>query len=215
MDEELSTITEKYPNLTLVRGYSSCQLQGMFFGYKRFEDREISFSFPIRVEFILGTDDIPKLFVDNDQFPDDFKHFYSNTGSCCIGPNFEVRLKWMSNPTLLFFLEEFVAKFLYSAAWFSRYGTYPWGEYRHGNKGFIQAYRYYFNVQTIPHIIFCLEYLLVKQNIYGKDLCPCGSGKKFGLCHKILLDSIPYDSRLFGLFFSDLSKIKQLRGFPR
>ena len=76
-----------------------------------------------------------------------------------------------------------VISYLYRYSYLIRYGEEPFAERSHGNKGKLEFYSEVLSTTDIIVIIKFLK-LLLKKNISGHLLCPCGSGKQIRKCHQ-------------------------------
>lgn len=123
---------------------------------------------------------IPKTFETSRRIPDGFHKF--DDGSLCLEAPTKQYIEFSTQPTLLFYVEKLVIEYLYGYSHFQRFGTLPYGERAHGNKGILSFYRELFEVDDYSAIMRLLYVLCVNQ-YRGHLLCPCGSGNKARYCH--------------------------------
>lgn len=127
------------------------------------------------------------------------KTFHYSGDYFCLGAPTEVKLRFQENPTLKFFIEEFVVNYLYSYCYFVKNKKMPFGERSHDEKGIYESYMDMFQVDSKKTVMKFLKLLSGDRTEYhGANFCTCNSGKKAGGCHgKILLDlfdqNIPRD----------------------
>jgi len=91
-----------------------------------------------------------------------------------------------------------VIPFFYGQSYFEKHGKWPWGEYSHGELGYLEGYGEIGEDVTIESVLDCIELLKKcgrKWAFYESQLrkvgglnvhrylCFCGSGKKIRKCH--------------------------------
>ena len=100
------------------------------------------------------------------------------------------------------FLNNLVIPFFYAQSHFEQYNSWPWGQYSHGNLGFIEWYlrqkgsthqamsdflgrlKKYNNWQILKQL------LESRYNVKGHHLCICGKNEKFRKCHPEVLQGV-------------------------
>ena len=60
----------------------------------------------------------------------------------------------------------------------------PFNELAHGVRGLLDDYRELFGVSNDDSCIQMLKMLSLKKRVANKLPCPCGSGKRLGICHQ-------------------------------
>jgi hypothetical protein len=111
-------------------------------------------------------------------------HFFPD-GRCCLGINLSIERRL----TIERFVQELLIPFLYRLSYVDAYGIDAarrdlWGEYSHGDRGLWQH---------------ADEVIRISNKNPGRNApCPCGSGKKYKLCHlqeveavKVAQSSVP------------------------
>lgn len=133
---------------------------------------------------------IPTVYETSHKLPKGYQHFLDN-GALCLGVTAEIYRLLYQNPTLIFFVNTFVVNYLYSASYFIKYGTMPFGERTHGSEGIYEYYKELFKVKTNGQALEMLMFV-ASGNYRGHIDCPCGSGEKIRKCiHKdIVLNAI-------------------------
>lgn len=119
----------------------------------------------------------------------------SADGACCLEGVFDIQ----SFETLSEFLDGPTLQFFYDQSYFQRYGTWPRGQYLHGDLGLIESF--YINRESNPDALTeCIrrlfaskhpdkECLLVrgiitqKPRVQGHWPCLCNSNKPIRECH--------------------------------
>lgn len=105
-----------------------------------------------------------------------------NNDYLCLEVPTKMKIMFMENPTLLFYIEKFVIEYLFSFSYKEKFGQLPYGERPHGCEGIIDYYKELFGVTDINCIVKFLQ-LLSSNNYRGHHLCPCNSGKRLRNCH--------------------------------
>ncbi len=118
-----------------------------------------------------------------------FPHVNADDKSFCLGTPIDLKIRFSKVPTLLFFVEEFLIPFLYSAFYWLENGVMPFPDRDHGPLGLLQEYCSLFQVHDPKVVMSFLHILSNKQFVYEK-LCPCGSAKKLNECHATILKNI-------------------------
>lgn len=148
---------------------------------------------------------LPKVFEESGSIPEQFEHFYGDN-SLCLGVAYELREKLHNHQnSFRYFFDEFVVGYLYSVAYFRRYGCHPYGDRSHGVEGIIEFYYERLGVRTIPQVVSLLT-AVCSSRYRGHLYCPCGSNKIWRHCHgEVVLQLL--NSEFKGQMFHDLSEI--------
>lgn len=118
-----------------------------------------------------------------------FPHVNNDDKSFCLGTPIDLRMRFSKNPTLLFFVEELLIPFLYSAFYWLENGVMPFPDRDHGPLGLLQDYCNHFQVHD-PDIVLNFLYILSHNQFHRVGQCPCGSGKDFKDCHAAILQNV-------------------------
>lgn len=110
------------------------------------------------------------------------RHIESN-GDACLFLSEEAALHFPRGSTLLNFLQGPVNAFFVSQLHFEEFGTWPFGEWRHGTEGTLEFYAGKIGFSE-PRIILAFVDYLRRQKVKGHWPCPCGSGEKLRKCHR-------------------------------
>lgn len=140
-----------------------------------------------------------------------FPHVNTDDKSFCLGTPIDLKIRFSKNPTLLFFVEEFLIPFLYSAFYWLENGEMPFPDRDHGPLGLLQDYCSRFLVHDPDAVLSFLRILSNNQFVY-EGLCPCSSRKSFNDCHANVLKNISA-YQTFSEFDSDRRSINVLRKF--
>lgn len=126
--------------------------------------------------------DIPLVWEISNTIPENYSH-YKPGEPLCLGIKTEIAFKIKKNPTLVFFMNEFVMAYFYSLNFWIIYGRMPFGERSHNNAGIYEFYKDYFFVNTDKKVDSLLESLVRSSGpILPNALCPCGSNLPVRLC---------------------------------
>lgn len=168
-------------------------------------------SYQIRIEFKVSEfSDLPQVFETDSRIakvaqsrnlkPEDLHINPSGAVCLCIKP--EEAENFPAGFNITDFFNILVIPFFYAQSYFEQYNLWPWGQYSHGNLGFIEWYlrqkeatsqsivdfleqlKKYNNWQTLKKL------LEPKYNIKGHHLCVCGKYEKFRKCHSEVLQGI-------------------------
>lgn len=100
------------------------------------------------------------------------------------------------------FFNNLVVPFFYAQSYFEKYNSWPWGQYSHGNLGFIEWYLQQEEASSQSVVDFLerlkkynnwqkLKQLLEpRHNVKGHHLCICGKDEKFRKCHSEILKGV-------------------------
>lgn len=116
------------------------------------------------------------------KIPQDGKHHINSDGTLCLGSPLRLRWKLSQYPTLIGFTKECLIPYLYGVSHKLKYGTFPFGELDHGKPGVISDYLNLFGLSTEDQVKQTLVLLGTKKRRANKKLCPCGCGKRLGVC---------------------------------
>ena len=135
---------------------------------------------------------IPILVCDDPKLPigDIDRHIMSD-GSCCLGVHADINTRWVAEPNITSFLNNFAAPFL---AWQAYYDEYkrapPWGERSHAGEGILEFYTELLGVRAESTVLGFIHLLARKNTPKGHELCPCNSGKRLRNCHRELIYAV-------------------------
>lgn len=116
-------------------------------------------------------------------------HVYPSTSDLCLGAPLNIKLKFLGNPCLLYFVTDILIPFLYSFCYKQQYGKMPYGERSHGAKGILEDYQELFGVQDIKSTLGLLK-ILADNTYRGHHPCSCDSGAILRKCHGAQLQNL-------------------------
>jgi hypothetical protein len=73
--------------------------------------------------------------------------------------------------------------------WYQRFNEMPWGERNHGLIGLLESYQELLKIKDIRSVSFFM-YKYIKNELFQRQECPCGSGLPFRKCHRNLLNRL-------------------------
>ncbi len=72
--------------------------------------------------------------------------------------------------------------YLYGISYKLKNGEFPFGELAHGVQGIIDDYLNIFDLKTYGQLLNTLKLLEMKKQRANKEPCPCGCGRRLGVC---------------------------------
>lgn len=136
------------------------------------------------VTFLL----LPSVYEISNKIPKESDRHINGDGSCCLSPQVEQALILGNNYTLVDYVDKLVIPFLAAQKLFELGEGWINGEYSHQIEGVVEYYQEKLKTKNISIILQCLRHLTdLSEQITGES-CICGNGKRFGECHKILID---------------------------
>lgn len=126
---------------------------------------------------------LPKVVETGGKIPRD-GHFHVNPdGSLCLGSPLRLLKIIHKSPSLSGFAVKCLEPYLYAVSYKLRNGGgFLFGELPHGNQGILEDYSCMFGLKEVFQIEKAVQLLCVKKRIANKKLCPCGCGKRLGVC---------------------------------
>ena len=195
LKNEIDTLLFKYPQLSVNKtnnGYTICgpfilnhEYQGIYL-YDKYEIKiEVSENYPY---------EIPCVWETSNNIPNDFGHWYSDNNALCLGAACDLFDFIDEHPSLSDYVDGLLTSYFYSATFYKKYGSVPYGERSHNIKGIIEAYLERYQTTDEKLLLKLLKYISGIHKYRGHIPCPCGSGKKFRNCHgKQILKDIQSD----------------------
>jgi len=175
-----------YPKMSISPSQDSCLvLSGMFDFSAHSENKPKivdSYSLCIRVPLNFP-ETVPEVIETEGKIPRDGKHHVNPNNTLCLGTPLRLQWKLLGNKSLVGFANNCIIPYLYAISHKLIYGgEFIFGELAHGNKGIIVDYLDLFSLKEIIQVKQTLKLLGMKKRIANKKLCPCGCGRRFGIC---------------------------------
>jgi hypothetical protein len=139
---------------------------------------------------------LPTVFDEAGYFPrsQDF-HMYAD-GSFCLGSELKIKSVLKDDSSLTAFFDKVVVRFLYAVSHRIEFGSFPYGELEHGEKGLIDDYAEIFEVNGKASVLIALKALGLRRRDANKLRCPCGCGSRLGRCnYRLFLNKFRYIER--------------------
>lgn len=159
----------------------------------------INNNFPAEIPVVKGTDGRirPKTTVRESNYKG---HIYPD-GRFCLELDTVIKIALDQNPSVLFFLTEYLGPYLFGFLYFQKHGIMPFGERAHGVDGAMGYYCELFDVEDTQSAEKLL-YILVNSSFKGHRDCPCGSLKRYRHCHRQQITDLR-QSKYYELYKSD------------
>lgn len=141
--------------------------------------------YSIRIDVPLtATERAPQVYEIGGRIPHDAAHHVNPGGAMCLGSPWAVRRELGSSPSLVRLVERCVLPFLYAATWRAQGRPgYPFAELAHGGTGLLDDYESILSVQGLEAVTRALSALAHRPRVANRLPCPCGCGRRLGICH--------------------------------
>jgi hypothetical protein len=126
--------------------------------------------------------ELPKVEEIGQKIPRNLNHHVANDNFLCLGSPLRLLEKMNKNPTITGFTEYCLVPYLYAISYKLKNGKFPFGELAHGGQGIIDDYLDIFGLKTYDQVVNTLILLGMKKQRANKEPCPCGCGKRLGIC---------------------------------
>jgi hypothetical protein len=104
-------------------------------------------------------------------------------GLLCLGAPTELRIRLVTSPTLLAFVERVLIPYLFGHSYYTVHGKMPFGELEHGTAGLLQHFAGLFGVADRAAARGFVRAASLRRRVANKMPCPCGSRRRLGRCH--------------------------------
>lgn len=111
-------------------------------------------------------------------------------GSLCLGAPTALRLGLGRTATIGDFVEWFVIPYLYGYSRHEKGMPLPYGELEHGTDGLWQYLTFLFGVDDRGRALEFARLASLKKRVANKERCPCGTGRRLGRCHRVLVNQL-------------------------
>ncbi|MEX0613997.1 MAG: SEC-C domain-containing protein [Pirellulales bacterium] len=108
----------------------------------------------------------------------------------CLAAPTELRIKLLTAPSLLIYVETYLIPYLYGYSYFAKHGRMPFGELKHGDDGIRQYLAGLFQSEDSKRAEDFVRCAAMKKRRANKVPCPCGSGQRLGRCHNRVVNSL-------------------------
>lgn len=154
---------------------------------ERYGTVEDSFELDIRIPRRFPSE-LPVVREVGERIPEDFHR--NPDGTLCLGSPLRLRMALSRSPSLTTFVEHCVVPFLFGFLTHQKHGKLPFDELDHGTPGLLDEYCEILRVEDHGRCLALLDLVGVKKRVANKRPCPCGSGKRVGRCHHLILNRL-------------------------
>jgi hypothetical protein len=127
--------------------------------------------------------DAPVVYELGKRIPRNETYHVNSDGSLCLGSPLRLRMELAKRPTLPSFSSTCIIPYLYAISHkFKKGGGLLFGELAHGTKGEIDDYKSILGLTSAEQVDKALECLKLDKRQANKRPCPCGCGKRLGMC---------------------------------
>ena len=188
----MTQFLREYPGMSTApcQGTGIC-LRGQFeFTANRFGFDEIRDSYELK---IIVPENFPQTLVRVEEtagkIPRNGRFHTNPDGSLCLGTPLKLLIELHNNPNIVGFAENCLVPYLYAVSIrLSGRSEFVLGELAHGIEGLLQDYSKILGLSQKEQVIQAIQLLCLKDRIANKSPCPCGCGKRLGICpfrHKL------------------------------
>lgn len=183
LKKQFLEIQLQYPHLKLQEEKNALVITGLVNRIREWNNIPLPIECEIKMRVTTNFPlEVPLVWEISNTIPESYSH-YEPGQPLCLGIKTEIAFKIQKNPTLLFFMDEFVMAYFYSLKFWIIYGRMPFGERSHNKAGIYEFYKDYFFVNTDRKVVSLLESLVrYSGQISADSLCPCGSNLPVHLC---------------------------------
>ena len=196
-----------YPDLMLHFDDEQGIIEGEFHFIATHGNEEIEDTYSIKIVIPLEyPEELPAIYEAAGRIPKSFHTF--NNGTLCLEVDTKMKLDFIDNPTLIFYVQHFVLNYFFQYSYYEKHGTLPFGERSHDKKGILSLYMEIFNVDDY-NVAFEFLKILANKKSRGYQDCPCGSGKKLKECHGPMVLKLK-NLHMDQYFISNLKSVQRL-----
>jgi hypothetical protein len=177
--------TSMFPNLSWHWNDDVPILKGVY--QFQTEYKGISFKDNFHLEFFFPQtypDDLPTVKEIDSKIPSTFHHFID--GSLCLCTPAEQYMIFSRAPRLENYIRNLLNPYLLGWLWYQQFNEMPWGERAHGLSGLLESYQELLNIKNWQCLLDFM-YKYIRNELFQRQKCPCGSGLPFKKCHRNLI----------------------------
>ena len=162
------------------------RLEGRFWFYADYDGGPaIEDEYRLRIDVPLSFPDaLPEVQELDKRIPRHIDHHVFSDGALCLGS--PLRLYLVAREVagdLTEFVQCGIVPYLYAASYREQTGgPYPFGELAHGRDGLLDDYADLLGLGTRQQAADALALLASKRRLANKRPCPCGCGRRLGVC---------------------------------
>ncbi len=162
--------------------------------------------YAVKIVVPLGSDELPYVFDAGNHIAEDYPHRYKN-GVLCLETDTNMRIRFLDGFSLSKWMQKCVEPYYFSYEYYQRYRELPFGERSHGLLGVLETYQELFHEED-PVKVLALMRSICEDSYRGHALCPCGSKRRFRICHGPTIMKYYTDKRLKKIVSSDYTVMK-------
>ncbi len=198
-NEDNVWISTHYPNLII--DIQNNLIEGEIFINRSYQNIALQDSYEIKISLLANNTQsiIPKVYEVSTKISNTAKkyskeeidlHINTNDKSFCLTMYACEKNSFKNGFTFIEFFKNMLEPYLYWQSYYGRYGKAPWGEYAHGNLGYLELYAED-NIGYNELInILGNEEVEKYKHCFRQTTCYCGSGKKLRQCHNQVYQGI-------------------------
>lgn len=188
----LNQFLDDYPGMSIVPYfYAGICLRGKFSFKAIFSDGEVvidSYNLEILVPEKFPQE-LPRVKEIGGKIPKNGNFHVNLDETLCLGSPLRLLKIIYKFPNMSGFAKQCLVPYLYAVSYKLRNGgNFIFGELAHGNPGILDDYSNLLCLNDRSQIIKAIQLLGIKKRIANKKPCPCGCGKRLGVCsfhHKL------------------------------
>jgi len=139
-----------------------------------------------RLEIIIPVKypkDVPIVKEIGGKIPRHEDYHVNGNGTLCLGSPLRLMLKISKNPSITGFVKNCLIPYLFAVSQKIRNEVnFAFGELEHGIQGLFNDYSNLLGLKDQSDIKQAVKLLSIKKRLANKQECPCGCGKRLGLC---------------------------------
>ena len=195
LKEQLPNMLHKYPELQVAEQKTNLiNLKGYIHVYRSGSNFTINSKYYVRISIPFNTNLLPSIFEIGNQLSPEYPHKYAN-GKLCLETDINIAQRFKNGLSLIEWMDEYVETYFFSYEYYKRFGTFPFGEHKHGFQGLLENYSSLFHENDLFKTYKIMK-SISQENYRGHMLCPCGSNKKIRNCHKQFIKDFYMDENL-------------------
>jgi len=159
-----------------------------FFEFRAKSNEKTTIECCYRLKFVVPEafpKELPKVYELERRIPQHESYHVNRKvdGSLCLGSRIRLHSELKREPTLSGYAKNFLIPYLYAVSHKIKHrGPFVFGELDHGLPGELDDYVDIFGLKTQDQARLTLRYLGMKKRRANKLACPCGCGRRLGVC---------------------------------
>jgi hypothetical protein len=175
-----------FPRVRIIpSSYPGIELSGNFeFSAQPENEIRITESYSLQIQVPAKfPSETPVVFETGGKIPRTGDFHVNPDGSLCLGSPLRLLFLLSKSPSLQGFTQLCLVPYLYAVSYKIQYGKdFVFGQLAHGTPGELDDYMNLFGLRSITQAALALKYLGMKKRRANKLPCPCGCGRRLGVC---------------------------------